>query len=706
MPLVRRLSVDERRPKRAGLDLSTGVQPGGAFLSPDRGRLTSWQMEVERLCEVDGLARFGVGVVADAASMFELPTERYTGTEWKIEHDPFVDLVMDTIFRDGEGSLFWRLIYHWRSVGEGWFVDLAEDGELPRIEVVATSAVERHGRGGFTVRFRQAGTVARGEAVWRPSEKMMRFWNPDPNFLQEAQSPMRSILEDLRRYRMLGHVISATSQSALLARGIFWVPQEALGRKQAAAGDDGKVSPKEAPELVKSYYEASRRSLEGGNDRVDVGAVAPLMMWYSNDLQKPVHITFPVAFDGQLAPLRSEAAEAVGRGLDLPAVMVVNGGQGGGVSSTHSNRSNHWTDLLIDRRFIEGTVNKSVKPICHEWLTKLLRIYLSKIRAKGTFRDDPANWRISFDSSQLALSASPDPHTAVEGYKLGLLKPDAVRTAIGFKAEDAPTPGESAAVLRFLATSGQRDRMLEPSVDTSRKVAADLPREYLGRVSTEDDEQVNRRRQAATALRRIVTVDQRTVAEVIGQIDAAYAQAVPTGSRTSPSKKDVALAVLLRRSLEVGNDARLRAAEEVTGLSPDLLAATSNAHVNVEDAVRMVVGARLDPKSPGFRQSVIQLARDAVAIAAGARIARGGQDGLAAGEDARRRLDGVTKVVVAATGVELDWRWEHAFYGEPVKAFPSHVELDGSVHGPEGPAGWWPGDHFGCTCELVPEVRF
>lgn len=56
----------------------------------------------------------------------------------------------------------------------------------------------------------------------------------------------------------------------------------------------------------------------------------------------------------------------------------------------------------------------------------------------------------------------------------------------------------------------------------------------------------------------------------------------------------------------------------------------------------------------------------------------------------------------------VEWTWMHGFYGEPADPFEPHELLDGMRFASpvDVPSGWFPRDHHGCRCELVPEVRF
>lgn len=73
--------------------------------------------------------------------------------------------------------------------------------------------------------------------------------------------------------------------------------------------------------------------------------------------------------------------------------------------------------------------------------------------------------------------------------------------------------------------------------------------------------------------------------------------------------------------------------------------------------------------------------------------------------------------LVLEFSVEPVWRWEHGFYGEPLRPFDAHEQLDGLIttdrdgdpnlfNGDSWPPFdlFAPGDHEGCTCEWVVAV--
>jgi hypothetical protein len=94
------------------------------------------------------------------------------------------------------------------------------------------------------------------------------------------------------------------------------------------------------------------------------------------------------------------------------------------------------------------------------------------------------------------------------------------------------------------------------------------------------------------------------------------------------------------------------------------------------------------------------------------------------GELRAREADGAdtTSIRTALDGLDTEvpmteYVWVHGFYGEPKTIFEPHERLDGTrTTDPEGDPtftndGDWPdnslyypGDHLGCTCELVAQV--
>lgn len=58
-------------------------------------------------------------------------------------------------------------------------------------------------------------------------------------------------------------------------------------------------------------------------------------------------------------------------------------------------------------------------------------------------------------------------------------------------------------------------------------------------------------------------------------------------------------------------------------------------------------------------------------------------------------------------GRRVQFRWAHGFFGNPETPFPPHEALDGRRFDSlaDVPYGLYPGDHAGCRCAFLPEIK-
>ena len=58
-------------------------------------------------------------------------------------------------------------------------------------------------------------------------------------------------------------------------------------------------------------------------------------------------------------------------------------------------------------------------------------------------------------------------------------------------------------------------------------------------------------------------------------------------------------------------------------------------------------------------------------------------------------------------GNTIEWQWKHSYFGKPKDPFEPHVELNNAKRASTDPAmwdDWFPGDHGGCRCWIVPVI--
>lgn len=410
------------------------------------GTLTAEQTAMVDYAKTNGLARFAISLVADTGSRVLLRPEKFnpkTG-DWDRSDDEFANKIIMMLrgrYTDQQQTL-WYHLWHRRVTGERFQVRELDPASMTiHHSVYGPTAIERLKDGASYLIKDSPGDKGRKVAA----QDVRRMWWPDPNYPAMAWSPLWAGLDDLKRYHLLGKVISRTASSALLARGIIWVPKEGLGKMVTHKG-------KQRRELLAQYYDAANDKLHAADD--SVAAVVPYAMYYGNDFKEPSLITFPVAFDGNLLGLRSEALESFARSADLPSSLVVNGGPGSGTAGG-STGMNHITDLLVDRRYFDHTVAPQIDAVLHWDLTNgYLRPALAAAAQAEVFQDEPSLYRIGYDPSPVIIPADKSVN-ALMAFRSGLLSVRSTLEALGFNADDAPKPSELTKIIETMVAMNQ-----------------------------------------------------------------------------------------------------------------------------------------------------------------------------------------------------------------------------------------------------------
>lgn len=414
----------------------------------------------------EGLARFSTAFVADAASRVDLVGEAYVaGVGWvqDFETDDTKQLadeakVVNALvsklrgkYTDVEQTL-WNIVWHKRSVGECYLVNEDDDQELGvTYTPYSYKAVESKlgGEGGkdrgYKISDRPGARIGQG-ARWVPESQVSRIWTPHPDFPLLPYSSLWAGLRDLDRYELLGRVIDRTANSALLQKGMVWFPGEAMDDVVDIGG--GNVMPR----LVRDYYAAANVTLKA-KSASDVSAVAPFAIWYDSDFGEPQVIKFGMPMESSWFDMRSSVIADFARTVDLPSVMVINGGAGGS-SGTAGSSSNHWSDLLIDRRTFDMTVGRDLDTVCHEDLTRsFLR---PQITALGQGRQLTGRWRVGYDPTKLLVNQDRSLF-ALDGLRIGLISYKATAKRLGFRQDELAGPDDIKKLAELVTRSAQSD---------------------------------------------------------------------------------------------------------------------------------------------------------------------------------------------------------------------------------------------------------
>lgn len=411
----------------------------------------------------EGLARFSVAFVADASTRVRLCAEAYIpGLGWVQDFDipeakeqAETGKTINALISKFRGKYttaeqtMWNLIWHKRSVGELYLVH-EDDLELGiTYTPYSYKAVSRQPGGeggkspGYKIMDRAGGRIGNG-ARWVPDAQVERIWTPHPDFPLQPYSALWAGLRDLDRYTLLGKVIDRSANSALLNRGLLWFPGEAMD-------DMVNVGGKQMPKLARDYYASANTTMKSKDDS-DVSAVAPFAVWWDSDFGEPRMIKFSMPMESSWFDMRTAVIADFARTVDLPSVMVINGGAGGS-SGTDGSSSNHWSDLLVDRRTFDMTIGRDLDTVTHEDLT---RAFLKpQLKAKDDLGAGTA-WRVGYDPTPLIVNQDRSLF-ALDSVRIGLISYKAGMKRLGFRPDEAATEDDLKKLAALVTRSAQAD---------------------------------------------------------------------------------------------------------------------------------------------------------------------------------------------------------------------------------------------------------
>lgn len=421
--------------------------------------ISSLQRRMHSYAHGEGLARFSVAFVADAGSRVELVAERYIdGLGWTSDFTvddaaPYAVQAnqLNRLIDQFRGKYtttqqtIWSILWHKRASGEVFLVNDTEAGLGVVYTPYGFMSCQREKRGkedGWKVQDRPNARIGQG-ARWVPDSQMIRLWNPHPDYPQMPYSALWSGLKDLDRFKLLGQVIDRSANSAMLNRGVVWFPGEAMDETIVVNG-------KTMPKLAHDYYHSAHQTMTAA-DPSDVSAVAPFLVHWDSDLGEPVHIKFGMPFDRAWMDMRTSTIEDYARSVDMPSVLIINGGAGGGSgASGGTGASNHWSDLLVDRRTFDLTIGRELDVVCHEDLTR----YFLRPQMKALILPDADVWRVGYDASRLIVNQDRTLF-ALDSLRVGLISYDACLKRLGFKPGEAATPADIQKLADLITRSTQ-----------------------------------------------------------------------------------------------------------------------------------------------------------------------------------------------------------------------------------------------------------
>jgi hypothetical protein len=248
-----------------------------------------------------------------------------------------------------------------------------------------------------------------------------RLWRPHPRWSEQADSPMRPLLDVIEELLILSRAIRASGRSRLAGAGMLLWPAEAnLGG--AANPNQQSVSGQVVDPVLADLMNAMLTPI--GDEGVAAAVVPLLMKLPSQYIDKVRHVLFERPIDPQLAAQRMELIRRMANGLDIPSQVIL------GIEDV-----NHWTGWMIDEQTFKAHLEPLVIQICGSLTAEFLR------PAIGAMDPDESDVLIWYDAA--ALIGHPNKaQDSKDAHDRFVLSDKGLAKNLGIPEEDMPDEAE------------------------------------------------------------------------------------------------------------------------------------------------------------------------------------------------------------------------------------------------------------------------
>lgn len=252
-----------------------------------------------------------------------------------------------------------------------------------------------------------------GLAVVGPGNVMAyRVWRPDGQYAEQADAPMRGIIERAEDLIVAARSIRATGRSRIARSGILYLNERLLS---------GMARPQPGQPHPFLQELGQHMMMPLGKDG-DASEVVPYLLTGNLPANEAMsRVTFTEREGYPELPLITELLRRVALSLDMPMEFL-----------TGIALANHWTGwLLTDEAW------SHVEPVCKRMCSDFTTVYLRPVLRAGNI-NAWRQWSVGFDNS--AVVVNPDRgKDADQAHDRGAISDRAYREAKGFKEDDAPT---------------------------------------------------------------------------------------------------------------------------------------------------------------------------------------------------------------------------------------------------------------------------
>ena len=413
-------------------------------------RPLDWQAKAWRYYDLLGEVRYGAWFSGNALSKLRPfgavqpdPTEAPVPVTAENSEVPEGEaaIVDRTVARlrnpeSGPGEIVGDIGVNWFISGEAYLVS-RDDEEGERWDAYSTDEVDV--LDDDRVRLRSTAETGMTGGTTVPIDDIARLWRRHPRFSDDADSPMRAVLDVCEELYLLSRVVRSQAASALSA-GMVWFPE---GMDLTDIDEPGDNPPSLLDDIAKHLTTPVE-------DPGSAAAIVPYMgTAHPDDIAAITRITFDRAFDEVSLKLREELIRRLANGLDLPPEVLL------GLADV-----NHWTAWQID----EQTFKAHIEPAANSIYAGLTDVFLRPLlEAEGVA--DPERFMLWYDAERLVTHPNRG-EAADRGFDRGALSWESWRGANGFTDADAPEPAELEARARLNASRRGANVTGPPANDT------------------------------------------------------------------------------------------------------------------------------------------------------------------------------------------------------------------------------------------------
>ena len=299
--------------------------------------------------------------------------------------------------------------------GDGYMVAEADAGDEgdDRWFVVSGRLIRRSGD---QVTIRRPMLFGGGDMLYRPGvDLILRSWTPHPADPDEADSPTRSAIPDLRELEAIRKREYAELDSRLAGAGLLPLPSNI----------DFPRGPEDPTGLLGFGHRLMQTMATSLQDRSSAEAMVPILITVPPDvLDKIKPVTFWSELSDQLLPLRESAIKSLAQSLDIPPEVLL------GIGDT-----NHWNAWAVTEEAITTQIVPLLNRIADALTTGYLRGALEEMGL------DPGSYVYAFDTAPLTNRPNRSAD-ALNYHQAGLLSDEAAVEAGAFREDQMPDQAE------------------------------------------------------------------------------------------------------------------------------------------------------------------------------------------------------------------------------------------------------------------------